>query len=116
MKQSVCGSGRAAVTSLARVSNCSSRRLIVRVNGVSLPWQTSRPTAFQVGTDAFHFLRGAGLLPATVRIEDDHARQPFLWMHQQDSDFDGPPAVAIARASSRSSRRDTFRINEASLP
>jgi hypothetical protein len=37
MKESVCGSGLAAATSLARASSCSSRRAIVRVSGDSLP-------------------------------------------------------------------------------
>jgi hypothetical protein len=44
-KQRVCGSGWAAATSLARVSNCSTRRAIVRVSGASLPLQTSCPAA-----------------------------------------------------------------------
>ena len=37
MKQSVCGTGRAAATSLARASSCLSRRAIVRGCGASLP-------------------------------------------------------------------------------
>jgi hypothetical protein len=37
MKRSVCGSGWAAATSLARVSSFSSLRAIVRVSGASLP-------------------------------------------------------------------------------
>ena len=45
MKQMVCGVGRAAATSLARVSSRLSRRVIARVSGASLPWQTSRPAA-----------------------------------------------------------------------
>ncbi len=36
MKQKVCGSGRAAATSLAQVSSSLSRRVIVRISG-SLP-------------------------------------------------------------------------------
>jgi hypothetical protein len=44
-KQSVCGSGTAAATSLARVSDCSTRRSILRVSGASLPLQTSCPAA-----------------------------------------------------------------------
>jgi hypothetical protein len=66
MKQSVCGSGWAAATSLAWVSNCLSRCAIVRVSGASLPEQTSRPTPLEVGAYLFYVLRGRGKPPSSV--------------------------------------------------
>lgn len=90
MKQKVCGSGWAAATSLVRVSSRSSRRAIVRVSGASLPQQTSRPAALQVGTHPFHFFRRRGNgRCGLVGVDQEHAGKPLFRVHQQDSEHDG---------------------------
>src|SRR4051794_26507342 len=53
MKRKERASGRAAATSLARVSTSLSRRETVRISAASIPCQVSRPAAFEFGADLF---------------------------------------------------------------